>query len=423
MTAASLIAAPNLDDRSNCSAVNSFRARLAMIVAGGLVLRLLYVLVLARHVPMAGDSAFFHAEPELIATGHGFIEPFVYAAYGISVPTAVHPPLYPLVLALPALVGIKGVLAQRCLTCLIGAGALALIGLLGRRVGGDRVGLASAGIAAVYPVLVAADGALMSESLYGLLVVAALLAAYRQYDRRDVGSAVGLGALIGLAALTRSEALLLLPLLAWPLAVRGARKGARVGCLTLACVLVLAPWTIRNLDAFHQVVVVSHNDSTVLAGANCPPTYYGADLGGWDFGCISRRFTLREGVQADRWRSQGLHYAGAHLQRLPLVLLVRVLRTWDFYQPRGQVSFAESRARWADEAGVAVYYVLLALAVVGLVIARRRAWILLVPVALVTLSSLLGYGLPRFRHAAEPSLVVLAAIALVAVRRGRTVTR
>jgi Dolichyl-phosphate-mannose-protein mannosyltransferase len=403
--------------------VNSFRGRLATIVAGGLALRLLYVLVLARHVPMAGDSAFFHAEPGLIAGGHGFIEPFVYGAYGIAVPTAAHPPLYPLVLALPALAGVKGVLAQRCLTCVIGAGALALIGLLGRRVAGDRVGLASAGVAAVYPVLVSADGALMSESLYGLLVVAALLAAYRQHDRCDVRSAVGLGLLIGLAALTRSEALLLLPLLAWPLALRGDRRIIRAGCLTVACLVALAPWTIRNLDAFHQLVVVSHNDSTVLAGANCPATYYGADVGGWDFGCISQRFTLREGVQADRWRSQGLRYAGAHLSRLPLVLLVRGLRTWDFYQPRGQVSFAESRARWADEAGVAVYYVLLVLAVAGVVILRRRAWILLAPVALVTISSLLGYGLPRFRHAAEPSLVVLAAVALTGLGRRKPVIR
>lgn len=393
--------------------MRSFHGRLATIVAGGLALRLVYVLVLARHVPMAGDSAFFHAEPALIAGGRGFIEPFVFAAYGIAVPTAAHPPLYPLVLAAPALVGINGVLAQRALTCVIGTGALWLIGLLGRRVAGERVGLAAAGIATVYPVLVAADGALMSESLYGLLVVAALLVAWRQHERRDLGSAVGLGALVGLASLTRSEALLLLPLLAWPVAVRGpGRRLLRVGCVSMACAVVLAPWTVRNWERFDQLVVVSHNDSTVLAGANCPATYYGADLGGWDFGCISPRFTLREGVQADRWRSQGLDYAGAHVGRLPLVLLVRMLRTWDFYQPRAQVSFAESRARWADEAGVAVYYVLLVLAVVGWMRVRRRPWILLAPVALVTVSSLLGYGLPRFRHAAEPVIVVLAAVAL-----------
>src|SRR3954469_22546582 len=73
----------------------SFRARLAAIVAGAVALRLLYVLVLARHVPMAGDSQFFHAEANLVADGRGYIEPFLDAAYGVHVPTAAHPPLYP----------------------------------------------------------------------------------------------------------------------------------------------------------------------------------------------------------------------------------------------------------------------------------------------------------------------------------------
>jgi 4-amino-4-deoxy-L-arabinose transferase-like glycosyltransferase len=405
------------------ASTRTFRGRLAAIVVGGLVLRLVYVLVLARHVPMAGDSTFFHSEPQLIANGHGYIEPFVFAAYHIAVATAAHPPLYPLVLTVPALVGIDGLLAQRVITCLIGTGVLVLIGLLGRRLGGDRVGLLSALVAAVYPVLVSADGALMSESLYGLLVVAALHAALSQRERRDARSAIALGVLVGLAALTRSEALLLLPLLAWPLCLPGSRRLIRVLGCTVACLVVLAPWTIRNLDTFNQLVVVSHNDSTVLAGANCPATYRGVDLGSWDFGCISARRTLREGVQADRWRSQGLHYARAHVSRLPVVLVVRLLRTWDFWQPRRQVQFAESRAPWADEAGVACYYLLLPLAALGAVLlwgrGRRTAWILLSPLALVTLSTLLGYGLPRFRHAAEPSLVVLAAIALVTLAERR----
>jgi hypothetical protein len=44
---------------------------------------------------------------------------------------------------------------------------------------GDLAGLLAAGLAAVDPALIAADGALMSESLYRLLVAMTLLAAYR----------------------------------------------------------------------------------------------------------------------------------------------------------------------------------------------------------------------------------------------------
>src|SRR5207244_8269490 len=99
------------------------------------------------------------------------------------------------------------------------------VGLIARRLGGPRAGLIAAGIAAVYPVLVAADGAMMSETLYGLLIAAALLTALRLLDRQPGPPlAAALGALIGLATLTRAEALLLLPLLAWPVAARAQAR-------------------------------------------------------------------------------------------------------------------------------------------------------------------------------------------------------
>jgi 4-amino-4-deoxy-L-arabinose transferase-like glycosyltransferase len=402
----------------------SFRGRLAAIVAGAVVLRLLYVLVLARHVPMAGDSQFFNAEANLVADGKGYVEPFVQAAYGISVPTAAHPPLYPTLLAVLSFLGLDGVLAHRALGAFLGGATILIVGLIGRRVGGDRVGLLAAAIAALYPLLVAADGAPMSESLYGLLIAASLLLALRLREERTVGRAAALGAVVGLAALTRSEALLLLLLLGLPLTGRRLKPAL---ALLGAAVLVLAPWTIRNFSAFDRLTLISHNDSTVLAGANCAETYYGSDLGGWRFDCISRRTTLKEGRQAATWRQEGIDYATAHAGRWPAVVPVRVLRTWDFWQPRRQVDSAEGRARWAEIAGVAAYYLLLPLAIAGGLLLWRRdrgaAAILLAPALLVTISSAVGYGNPRFRHAFELSIVVLAAVALVTIARRRAPAR
>jgi 4-amino-4-deoxy-L-arabinose transferase-like glycosyltransferase len=398
----------------------SFRGRLAAIVAGAVALRLLYVLVLARHVPMAGDSQFFNAEANLVADGKGYIEPFVNAAYGTSVATAAHPPLYPTVLAGLSFLGLDGVLAHRALGAFLGGVTIVLVALIGRRVGGERVGLAAAAIAAVYPLLVAADGAPMSESLYGLLIAGCLLVALVLRERRSVPIAAGLGALIGLAALTRSEALLLLVLLGLPLTGRAWKPGL---ALLVACVLVLTPWTIRNFSAFHRFTLISHNDSTVLAGANCPKTYHGADLGSWRFDCISPRTTFQEGKQAAKWRREGIDYATGHAGRWPAVVPVRVLRTWDLWQPHRQVDLAEGRARWAETAGVIVYFLLLPLAIGGAVLLWRRdrgaAAILLVPALLVTISSAVGYGNPRFRHAFEMSIVVLAGTAAVALARRR----
>lgn len=405
----------------------SFRARLAAIVLAAMALRLLYVLVLARDVPLAGDASFFHSEANLIADGEGFVEPFVHTAYGIDVATAAHPPLYTLWLALASLAGGDGLLEHRSLGALTGGACIVVIALLARRIAGDGAGLAAAGIAAVYPILVAADGALMSESLYGLLVASALLVALRLHERRDLRSAAALGALIGLAALTRGEGLLLLPLVALPLALTGGGpRLARAALACGACIAVLAPWTIRNASAFDRPTLIAHNDSTVLAGANCPATYGGRDIGSWRFDCISERRTLREGEQAARWRREGLRYAREHAARLGLVVPVRVLRTWDLYQPRRQVEFGESRARWAQRAGLVVYFLLVPLAAAGALRlwsrARTTLLVLLAPAALITISSAIGYGVPRFRHAFEPSLVILATLSLAALaeRRRRT---
>jgi hypothetical protein len=50
---------------------------------------------------------------------------------------------------------------------------------------------------------------------------------------------------------------------------------------------------------------------------------------------------------------------------------------------------------------------------------RRSLLVVLAPIALVTLIGLLTYGSTRFRSAAEPSLVVLGAVALSRVRLRR----
>ena len=64
----------------------------------------------------------------------------------------------------------------------MGAATVALIGLLARRVAGDRAGLVAAAIAAVYPPLWMLDASLRSESLYAPLIALVLLLAYRLRD-------------------------------------------------------------------------------------------------------------------------------------------------------------------------------------------------------------------------------------------------
>ena len=333
----------------------TFKARLGTIVGAALVIRILYVAL-----DVAGDRGFddrqyFHDVANNLAAGRGFISPFVFDFFGTVTPSAGHPPLWPAVLAVPAFFGLGSWTAEQFICALFGAAAVGAVGYLGRRVGGDRIGLIAAALAAVSPTLIARDGSLMSESLYGLLVVLALLAAYRVIDRPVPRSAAILGILLGLAALTRGEALLFVPFLAIPVCVRArpTRVSRRrlVIVMLVATALTLAPWTLRNLLAFGEPVLISFNEASVLAGANCDKTYHGPETGTWDITCLAAANpNLDESAQHAIWRRQGLDYIGDHVGDLPRVMFIRVLRTWDLQDPTAQAEGTAATTTWPSSA-------------------------------------------------------------------------
>jgi 4-amino-4-deoxy-L-arabinose transferase-like glycosyltransferase len=404
------------------SRLSPFAKRLALILAGALVVRLVYTIAgpgNAYSDGPAGDFFFFHEIANLIAGGEGFVAPFTLQELGRVEPTAEHPPLWPLVLSAASEVGGNGLLSHRLTGIPLGVATVGVLALIGRRLGGETAGLVVAAIAACHPLLIAADGSLMSETLYGLWAATALLCTLRLLDRPSVPRAAALGAAIGLAALTRGEGMLLLLLLAAPAAwIEGREARGRLaiaGAAVLAAALVVAPWTIRNWTTFDRPVLLSTNDSTVLTGANCDATYHGRDLGFWRVDCRSPITERNEAEQAAIWREDGLDYMRDHAGRLVAVVPVRVLRTWNLWQPARQVDEAEGRDRTMEWLGQIVYFLLLPLAVIGAIQLRRRrapVWVLLVPPALVTIVSVLAYGYTRFRYSADLAIVVLAGVAL-----------
>lgn len=404
----------------------NFVLRLGLLSAAGLGVRLLYTLTWARDVPVTGDALTYHVLAGRIATGSGFDRP---AIAGIpdplgTGPTAEHPPLFELLLAALELAGVNSVLGQKCAMCAVGALTVVLIGLVGRSAAGERAGLIAAGLAAVYPFLWVADGSLMSETQYGAFVAAIMLAGLAFARRPSLALAAALGALTALAALTRGEALLLALLLLVPLAltrpVALGRRLALAGAALVSLALVLAPWTARNALTFQDPVLISTNSNAVFAGANCRDAYEGRFIGLWQIQCYGPRPPGDESQKASEYRRRGLEYAREHSGQLPLVMIARVGRAWDVFRP-GQArlyEFFEGRAHDASRLGLIFYYPVLALAVAGALILRRRRVPLLPLLAfplLVTVTAALVYGLTRFRFAAEPALVVLAAVALDAL--------
>ncbi|MDQ1520243.1 MAG: hypothetical protein QOI55_1316, partial [Actinomycetota bacterium] len=315
---------------------------------------------------------------------------------------------------------------QRYVMALLGTLLVLLIGLLGRAALGPTVGLVAAALAAVYPNLWVSDGLIMSETITGLTVLGALLFALRLTKRPSVTNAIGLGVFAGLATLGRAELILFVPLLVVPVAFFASRKTAvalaAIGCV--AAVVVVGPWVGYNLARFHERTFVSTNDGIALAGSNCDPVYFGGGIGLTALRppCIdSPHPPGDESVVAKIYRTRAFDYMKGHKRRLPIVVAARVGRTWSVFRPMDMLDFnrGEGRERWVTALGLWVYFPLLGLAIAGaFVVARRNArvlWVLVVPAIASTVGVAATYGQTRFRAAVEPSLVVLAATALVVV--------
>ncbi len=402
---------------------------LLAIGAAAVVVRLAYVVVVAsHHGPLHGDAETYHLLARALAGGHGYVRPRELADPGVVVPTAEFPPLWPAVLALADVLGLDRPGAQRLVGAVLGGVTVVAIGAIGRQIAGARAAIVAAALAAVYPQFVVIDGSLLAETLATLLVTLAVLAAVRVLggDRRAVVMAAAGGA-VGLAALTRSETVLLVPGLLLPLALvaRSPRRLASRLALVLVPPLVLVgSWTVRNAVRLDAVVPLSTNSGSLLAGANCPATYAGPALGQWRLDCIPRPdYRDGEAPVAARLRADGLRYARHHVDRLPVVLSVRLLRTFGAWDVRAQNYYESLDGRpyrwvWAGWFGYVAVAVLAVVGAVRLGSSWSRAWPLVAPVALAVVTALLAYGNQRFRVLAEPALIVLAAIAVSGIAVG-----
>ncbi|MCB1017077.1 MAG: glycosyltransferase family 39 protein [Acidimicrobiales bacterium] len=457
-----------------------FRLALAAVTLGGLALRVADVLVLrptrasGGGYVIAGDSLYYHFQANALADGLGYIVPLgtdlrpVVAGSELITPSAAHPPLYSTYLALWSWLGVDSITGHRLASCLVGAATVALVGLLARRLApsdhADRVGLGAAAVAALYPGLWINDGVLLSETVAVFTVTLAVAAAYAFWRRPDPLRAGLLGAAIGLAALSRSEAIALVVLVAVPLALlaRDRSWGRRLGVAAVSCgtaMLVLSPWLVHNLARFEEPVLLTSSTGVVLSGASCDGAWYGDRIGSYA-DCFDPRL-LSDATQAELcgrigrpddclatqsgvdavvvslrdprlydesesdqpYAEQARSYIGDHLGRLPVVVAARVGRVWGLYAPVQNTRLdieIENRGRAPSWAGLLAYWALLPLAVAGLWSMRRRGLPILpfLAVALtVTLAAGATFGVTRYRATAEGLLVVAAALGADATLR------
>jgi len=141
--------------------------------------RTVYALQAAPDPTFLDDDNFFHLTGRYLAEGKGYVQPLPLTFRGESNPTAEHPPGYPLLLSLVGRLAAGGVDTQRMASVIAGSLTVLAVALIARRLAGNRAGLIDGVLCAAYPSFIAADGALMSESLLGTLVAFSLLQTLR----------------------------------------------------------------------------------------------------------------------------------------------------------------------------------------------------------------------------------------------------
>jgi len=407
----------------------------------GLAIRLITVYSQPDKVA-GGDAYFYHYGANLLVSGHGFINPYLYIPHGAhhAVQSASFPPLFIFLVAILPAVGLKSFLAERVWCCVLGAAAIVACGYTGREIAGRRVGLIAAFLVAVYPNIWMTDELALSETIAPLLVAGVLWFTYRFWKSPTIPRAIGLGAAIGVAMLGRDEltvlvVFILVPIILLAKALTWGRRAATLGIGLVTVAVVVAPWVGYNLSRFDKPVFISSGLGVTLASADCPTTYSGQFEGYWSMRCAlayaaepSVNVHADESVEGAELQHLALDYVRAHENRLVPVTLAKLGRAFGFFHPMQQIfldSYVETRPyRWAVT-GLVSYYVLLALSVGGTVVLRRRRipsfplWAIGLQ---VVCSVALTFGQTRYRTTFEVSLVLLAAVQLdwfwSRVRRG-----
>jgi hypothetical protein len=361
----------------------------------------LFVLAALLRLPWALHPAV----PEADAADYLRLAGGILAGEGVvdagGAPTAFRPPLYPLFLAALG--------ASPRLACaghaVIGGLSCLLVVLLARRLGAPAPAPWIAGaMLALDPIHVAATAKLQSEILYQAMLLGGLclMVAPVRAPAREAAA----GILFGLAVLTRAAAVPLLPVFAGWSVLRRPRAWRAAAAWVAGVLLAVAPWLVRNAAVMDAPVLTTQGGITLYSSYHPP--------GGRLLGVLAQDATVAQAnaqgeVRADReLRAAAARDALADPLRTARLAALKLAFFW-------------LPVDWEVGAGggavSAVYLFAVPLAALAAWQGPRRYALLLAAFAALAVFSAAVYGSPRLRFPYDPLLYVMAADALVGVRR------
>jgi 4-amino-4-deoxy-L-arabinose transferase-like glycosyltransferase len=217
-----------------------------------------------------------------LATGHGFSSPWPNTPF---LPTAQQPPLYPFLLA--GIFKLFGVYTYHSLYVAIVLNSIfaALTAVLSLRIGeialDSKSGILAAWFWSCSLLESAASVRLWESSLSALWLATSIWLLLLLNKTQRIRSAIMFGVVAGLASLTNTSLLAPFPFLVlwlWWTWRRNGRPCNRALILSIAaCLLVLTPWTTRNLVVFHRFIPIRDNFGLELWVGNGHDTDFSID--------------------------------------------------------------------------------------------------------------------------------------------------
>lgn len=234
------------------SSATSDRKVLLTIVLAALIIRIMY-LVYYSGLPvwdqLTVDNYYHHNWALSIAEGNILGDTTYFRA-----------PFY--VFCLAALYAVLGasLWVARIFGILTGVVSVYLTYRIGRRVFDQRVGLVAAAIQIIYPMHLYFEGELLLDPLFTVFVQLAVDRLLFWWDSRKTRVLFAVGLLLGLAAITRPTALvLLIPVLVLVASGLGSWRQVlkNAGLLAIGITLTVLPVTLRNVFVASDPVLIS----------------------------------------------------------------------------------------------------------------------------------------------------------------------
>ncbi|MBI1796934.1 MAG: glycosyltransferase family 39 protein [Candidatus Eisenbacteria bacterium] len=389
-----------MDDRAASAVPRVAAAAWIAPIALALLARLAFVAALPREI-LWRDGREFETIARSILAHHG---------YGLQ---TLRPPGYPTFIAgVYALFG-PSILALRLVEALLATAAVGVVAVVGGRRFGPLAGWIAAMLMALHPVLALLPSTQYSENVLVLMLVLAFTATDAAWARGGLARWGLAGALLGIAALVRPNAVLLLPGLALGLlaALRGERRPWLLPGLAAALALVVAvtPWIVRChrvQGAWYFIATGGGRqfflgNSAHATGSTTDVIYY-----------TPEEQTTLDGLPNDIARERWLYrHSMEFVRRDPgRVAQLYLIKMGNLFAPWPETVTQTLLSRWSRVAQGIASVVVFAGALIAL--ARLRAspavWPLLGAIVTFALAQAVFHSVMRYRMAIEPCLLWLA---------------